>query len=321
MQQTKRLLDSYDKDKAQGSDAWFRQRENRLTASMAPSLLGKNKYETPIKAMVSKALGNRYAPNKYTYHGNIFEDIARRIHEHHTGSNILSLGLVRHKTHRFLAASPDGIFGPETSRVGTLVEIKCPVTREINQESKRCPDHYEDQVQQQLECCDLDSCDFIECKFSILTRGEFMQDHEDFSHIGIVVIWGTTKTGAYKFSEVSFSDIVDQETPKECIAWLGQNIEARNTASCFPLEIIYWGIMPRNYKSISIKRDPDWMLTNLETFKTASEAIKKLRQEHNIVALKKAYAKDGNEVGEKTISLAKEVLGYSDYAFRDDSSE
>jgi hypothetical protein len=54
-----------------------------------------------------------------------------------------------------LGASPDGIT-PD----GIMVEIKCPYTRKITGIPK--PEYW-CQVQGQLEVCDLDRCDFIEC--------------------------------------------------------------------------------------------------------------------------------------------------------------
>jgi hypothetical protein len=49
-----------------------------------------------------------------------------------------------------------------------MLEIKCPVTREIKTTGKligdMCPFYYYCQVQQQLICCELDVCDFWQCK-------------------------------------------------------------------------------------------------------------------------------------------------------------
>jgi hypothetical protein len=55
-----------------------------------------------------------------------------------------------------LGASPDGI-----SEDGVMLEIKCPVSRKI---TGIPPRYYWCQVQGQLEVCELDRCDFLECK-------------------------------------------------------------------------------------------------------------------------------------------------------------
>jgi hypothetical protein len=48
-----------------------------------------------------------------------------------------------------------------------MLEIKCPFVREIKNKGAIagdiCPYYYYCQVQQQLECCDLEFCDFIQC--------------------------------------------------------------------------------------------------------------------------------------------------------------
>ena len=51
--------------------------------------------------------------------------------------------------------------------VGRMLEIKCPLTRKIKTsgevDGEICPHYYYCQVQQQLECCDLEYCDFWQC--------------------------------------------------------------------------------------------------------------------------------------------------------------
>ena len=73
----------------------------------------------------------------------------------------------------FIGASPDGIASHYkldnsfSDRIGRMLEIKCPYSRKIITEGEIdgtiCPHYYWCQVQQQLECCDLDYCDFWQC--------------------------------------------------------------------------------------------------------------------------------------------------------------
>lgn len=68
-----------------------------------------------------------------------------------------------------MGASPDGVINNNR-----LIEIKCPITRNVEKQSAKnkitdiCPDYYYEQIQAQLECCDMDICDFFQCKFSII---------------------------------------------------------------------------------------------------------------------------------------------------------
>jgi hypothetical protein len=81
-------------------------------------------------------------------------------------TRVREFGLIPHPVHKFLAASPDGIVS-QGEEIGTMVEIKSPVTREICRKSEYvCPIHYWVQIQVQLECCDLQKCDFWQCRFS-----------------------------------------------------------------------------------------------------------------------------------------------------------
>jgi hypothetical protein len=86
-----------------------------------------------------------------------------------------------------LAASPDGICSKSTldgqfsDRLGTMLEIKCPITRAICTKGSICgticPFYYYCQIQQQLLCCDLDKCDFWQCKLlEYEGREEYLKD-------------------------------------------------------------------------------------------------------------------------------------------------
>ena len=62
-----------------------------------------------------------------------------------------------------------------------MLEIKCPVRRKIYTKGdiagKICPFYYYCQVQQQLECCDLEVCDFWQCKLNeYKNRQEYLLD-------------------------------------------------------------------------------------------------------------------------------------------------
>lgn len=66
------------------------------------------------------------------------------------------IGLHPHPVYNWLGGSPDGI-----TESGKLLEIKCPMMREIKDE---VPVHYMPQLQLLMEILDLESCDFIQYK-------------------------------------------------------------------------------------------------------------------------------------------------------------
>lgn len=74
----------------------------------------------------------------------------------------------------FLGASPDGISDYDF----VMLEIKCPPRRVI---CGTPTDYYWAQMQGQLEVCDLERCDFLECKLA-----EFNSSDEYMEHIQLV---------------------------------------------------------------------------------------------------------------------------------------
>lgn len=97
-----------------------------------------------------------------------YEPVVKQILEDTLGAKIQELGRIRHRNDPRVAASPDGLItecskAPEL--VGSLVEIKCPPTRVIND---KIPFEYWCQMQLQMEVCDRPSCEFVEVKFKEL---------------------------------------------------------------------------------------------------------------------------------------------------------
>lgn len=102
-----------------------------------------------------------------------YEPVVKQILEDSLGAKIQDLGRIRHREVSRVAASPDGLFvecTKEPALLGTLVEIKCPPTRVIND---KIPFDYWCQMQLQMEVCGRPSCEFVEAKFR-----EFGQDEE-----------------------------------------------------------------------------------------------------------------------------------------------
>jgi putative phage-type endonuclease len=160
---------------AQRSKEWFDYRYNRITASDTAAAIDMNPYE-PVESFILKKCDPNYPfrDNDTVFHGKKYEPIATMIYEHIYNSRVFEFGALPSEKYNFLGASPDGIASKYTldnkfsERLGTMLEIKCPVTREITTKGKTmgeiCPFYYYCQVQQQLACCELDVCDFWQCK-------------------------------------------------------------------------------------------------------------------------------------------------------------
>lgn len=94
-----------------------------------------------------------------------FEPVVKQIYEWKYGVTMKELGRLHHPTDPRCTASPDGLIYdcPKNERRGRLIEIKCPVTREI---TGVIPKDYYAQMQMQLHVTGLDICDFVEASFS-----------------------------------------------------------------------------------------------------------------------------------------------------------
>jgi putative phage-type endonuclease len=133
---------------AQRSDEWLALRGKMLTASDAATAIGVNPYEKPNGLILKKCGENKFTGNAATEHGNKYEDEAREIYcaRHNEVSH--EIGLFPHPLYPWLGGSPDGI-----TESGKLIEIKCPMRRQILPE---VPVHYMPQLQLLMEILDLD---------------------------------------------------------------------------------------------------------------------------------------------------------------------
>ena len=106
-----------------------------------------------------------------------FEPVAKQILEKHWSSKIEDVGRLYHPTLAKVAASPDGLIveGPP-EYYGRLVEIKCPVSREIG---KGVPLKYWYQMQLQLEVSGLDACYYSEFNIQSLQPKKMILSESD----------------------------------------------------------------------------------------------------------------------------------------------
>jgi putative phage-type endonuclease len=160
------LLDRARELPVQRSDQWFKDRNTMVTASEVASVLGKNKYQSYKAAIKNKVgsilgpdygIGQAFKGNIMTEWGNSHEDSVRDQFCLEYNQTCHETGCLRHPVYPFMGASPDGIL-----ESGALLEIKCPYLREPLE--GYVPEGYYEQMQMQMEVCDLDSCYYVEWK-------------------------------------------------------------------------------------------------------------------------------------------------------------
>ena len=175
----------------QRTKEWFDYRHNRITASDTAAAIDLNPYE-PVEGFIIKKCDPDYKflDNQNVYHGKKYEPIATSIYEYIYNNKVIEFGALPSDKYDILGASPDGICSSSTldykfsPLLGRMLEIKCVVIRKIYSTGKIaghiCPFYYYCQVQQQLECCNLDQCDFWQCKITeYKSRNDYLVDNCD----------------------------------------------------------------------------------------------------------------------------------------------
>lgn len=171
---TKETLDALlnQKQTEQRTQEWYDQMATILSASELGNLFASPRQRAkmvvaktqppPVRYQNLAVSSNRMSAFDW---GIRFEPVVKQIYEDKYGAIVKDLGRLRHPTDPRCMASPDGLVYHSTypQRVGRLVEIKCPVTREID--GTVPPDYYA-QMQMQLQVSGLQECDYIEAVFS-----------------------------------------------------------------------------------------------------------------------------------------------------------
>jgi putative phage-type endonuclease len=256
----------------QRSPEWFAARHTRVTASETACCLKLNHYtcdpyieafgvnikcdpekcashfDTRDDYLIKKCRAfygeNVFIDSVYTLWGKKYEEIATRMYRKVYKTPVIEFGLLNHPKLSWLGASPDGI-----TPKGVMLEIKCPYSRKIDPSTP--PFHYWIQMQIQLEVCNLNDCDFLECEIK-----QFDNLNEWLSVVGSeqtpkgILI---NKIEEPDNSETKYIYPPDElETEQEYLDWMSVTGEELNT----PIEPVYFVISKWNV--IRIKRNKKW---------------------------------------------------------------
>jgi putative phage-type endonuclease len=313
------------KSPVQRTQPWFAMRNKSITASDCGCTLGENKHEPVFNFIIKKVFGSTFGTNVFCYHGKKFENVVTLMYSLINDVNVEEFGLLRHPEYYFLAASPDGICSPycrdgitPSPLVGRMIEIKCPFQRKIlytgQIKGEICPDYYWCQVQLQLECCDLDECDFVQCNIEEYnSRAEYLADTSESCDYkskkyglerGVLIELMPTKLNDneyVKFETVTKTedgDVVNVHnaitpdaiydkasfiyqpkldmTQKEVDQWIIDQLEKLNSKPELKLnKIIYWRFIERN--CTLIVRDKKWFTNNLASMRKIWAYVEILR--------------------------------------------
>ena len=261
----------------QRTEEWYKETKNIITASEISAIWKGPR--TRAALVMSKVTDKDVSVKRNTAFpraqtgpmdwGVRYEPVVKQILEDTLGAKIQELGRIRHRKDPRVAASPDGLI-TECSKpelIGSLVEIKCPPTRVIND---KIPFEYWCQMQLQMEVCDRPSCEFVEVKFKELDA-DAVPTHP--LH-GWITLEGNQETMdmRYVYSQVSESE-----------------------AGWAEIEKYQWEAV--QIRRVTLQRDPVWFQASQAELEAFWKDVEAARQGTWIPPPKKEKAKAKAEVG------------------------
>jgi len=257
----------------QRTNEWYTARYQLLTASNvykafeSEAMRNQLIYEKCKPLVIYEPGENSRVNTDSTLHwGQKYEPISVMIYENLYNTKIEDFGCIPHPVFKFLGASPDGInVDKKNGRYGRMLEIKNVVNREITGIPKK---EYWIQMQQQMEVCNLEECDFLETKFSEIEVDEFYQCNNIYKG---VIMYFNTNTGEPKYLyiplELKTKDEVNEWTknqllkmPKEEFTWVSN---------------LYWKL--EKYSCVLVPRNHNWFNSNVQILVELWEIITKER--------------------------------------------
>lgn len=256
----------------QRTPEWYAYRHNHINASEAGSILNKKSYGSILFQKCQPFIQSS-SQGVASEHGTRFEQVALEIHRaKNSGKIIYDFGSIEHPKIPFLAASPDGI-----DEDGVMKEIKNPLSRQIIGAPK--PDYYV-QVQLQMEVCNLEKADFIECKITEYECPEYYYEDSNKDFKGLILEYHGEE-GTRRFYS-SFNINEDQIK-----SWKKEISEGLPVDSY--LEEIYWKL--EVYSEIRIYRDRIWFAEVLPKLQTFWNEVIQYREKGTAPIMKQRIAK------------------------------
>lgn len=240
----------------QRTKEWFAARENRLTASDLYDAIKESKVSDAVarkKAKITKDNIN-YNSIKALKWGTMFEPMASRIYSEINGNiNVYEFGLICDSQNEHFGASPDGI-----NELGIMIEIKCPYSRKII--DGYIPEKYLMQIQGQLAVCNLNECDYVECKFVILEESEYMEEfgenNKDYNIKHGVIAEYISRSGSGEYTYL-YSD--NNKTACDNISDIYNKIEVfnENPDNNKYVKLIHWKLETINTQRVNFNKS-EW---------------------------------------------------------------
>ena len=274
----------------QRTPEWYVFRNNRLTASDLWSVIDQN--ESKMHDILKKKCGvdKPYLPGLALLHGIKFEEVATWIYQQRNQVEMVEFGCLPHRFIPYFGASPDGICGIKSTNknyIGRMLEIKCPKSRVI---TGFIPEGYRAQIQGQLEVCDLEYCDYLECDIQVYgSKQAFLDDVYEYNDENgeKQIDYSKTKKGNEKGAVF---EIFDEKIKKHLYIYNFDKLNSLDAINSWedPLfdRVIdddtlehagttFWYL--NNISTVLVKRDREWFTTNFCKIKKFWEDVESAR--------------------------------------------
>ena len=254
----------------QRTPEWYAMRRKILTASSLSTAFGEDFFKSRNELILDKIEPNEkpLTFNPITEWGVKYEDVAIQFYEHINGVKINDFGLIEHPHFDITGASPDGICSNDSPDefIGRMLEIKCPPKRKFSQTSA-IPKGYWYQMQSQLECTNLEECDFLQVKFKeygneIEFEGDNMEidgkiidgySRNEYPK-GVVITYKKNESDGYSYlyPDLMKSNSYYRDWIREKITWIESQNYIFTTYKFWTIEY---------YACQTVKRDRVWWTT------------------------------------------------------------
>jgi hypothetical protein len=253
----------------QGTIEWFNFRWNHITASSAWKALEhdstKNQIILDKCKPINSAKYSRINTTSAMHHGHKFEPLSVLIYEYLYDTEIGDYGCIENDNHPHLAASPDGInVKLDNPRYGRALEIKNPTTREICGIPKK-----------EMECLNLDECDFLETAFKQYeTEEDYLADGEfnktaDGNRKSIILCFNDGSKPIYKYTPLNISTFSQYEI------WRDETVDANPTLTWIEDTYCYL----KTISCVLVRRNKLWFNAIKHKFKEVWDIVLKERED------------------------------------------
>jgi len=274
---------------AQRTPEWYQFRHHLITASNIWKAFASECQQNSLIYEKCQPIDTTVIPFGLTSVGSSvhwgvkYEALTVMLYERKFGVKVEEFGCIRHSTHDFIGASPDGVVtDPASPLYGRMLEIKNIVNREIDGVPSEA---YWVQMQVQMETCNLDACDFVETQFkeydseeTFWNRVKEEEQEQEEEHVkqGMVLMFFPLNIEAIQVPVYSFMPLQIPLTVEDMSIWRNAEERAFMEKGYGCKEARYWYL--EVYSCVTVRRNQQWFATALPVIENIWKTVLEERE-------------------------------------------